>query len=195
MLGYEGARLTQPPCLRLSCAICMHLARCPLPSASRLLLHSGSSRGRGICVGGGPLPATCLMGGGRGFFGVSAKVCAAPQRSNPCLPARLPPSLLLSPAVATLAGVTTDAERSTGSRGSTRRIMGATADAAAAVCGLAAARQHRSQLLAKSAPKARPPRPVRAARACSGRLVLCVTLGRLPAARDCHTQSARRHRH
>ena len=62
----------------------MRLARCLLPSSSRLLLHSGSSRGRDICVGGGPLPATCLMGGGRGFFGVSAKVCAAPQGLNPC---------------------------------------------------------------------------------------------------------------
>ena len=63
----------------------MHLARFPLPYASRLLLYSSSNRGRGVCVGGGPLPATCLMGGGRGFFGVSAKVCAAHQRSNPCL--------------------------------------------------------------------------------------------------------------
>ena len=137
------------------------LLRCPLPT-SRLLLHRGSSRGRGVCVGGGPLPATCLMGGGRGFFGVFAKVCAAPQGARTrALPARLPPSLLLNPAVATLSGASTDAAGSTGGCGPTRRMVGATADTTAALCSLAAARCRPFAALTAACQKRSPGSPPR----------------------------------
>ena len=142
----EGARPSHSLCLRLSCVTVMCLARCPSASVrSRLLLLSGGSLERRLCVGGGGEGGGHPLGGGRASLARLGRCEAAPWARTRAITAQSCPSPLLIPAVVTLSGAAMCTVSSTGGCRSTVRMAGGTAAAIAAVSDVPAARHCRQQ--------------------------------------------------